>query len=103
MISEERRARVRKLYISGKTVLEISAMCGIHRSTISHILSEGGIEIRSAKYYAQLRTRTEQTIAIEEELIAGVGQSELARKYGVTRQWVHAVVERLRDEGRMRG
>lgn len=91
----QRNQEILRLHGEGKSVVEISASTGVPRSTIRDFLREHQIapnpapprephreDERNAMVVADMKNRTTQNVTVD----------EIARRHGISRQRVYAIV-----------
>lgn len=89
----ERNKQIKKLAQDGKTLDEITAIMNMKRSRVMMILRS--YKVKPGKVYHQLHCETARNIIAELE--KGTMQSEIAKKFNVSRQYVSQIKYKLKN------
>ncbi len=90
----ERNKRIKDLALKGKTASEISEIEGINRKRVLQLLRS--YRIKPKRELHQLKSVKAQVII--QELENGTKQSDIARKFNVSRQYVSLIKYKLQDK-----
>jgi len=92
----ERNNKIKELAKNGKTATEISEIIGIKRKRVLQLLRSFRIKPKRDLHPLQIRSEKAQNII--NELKNGTKQSDIARKYNVTRQYVSQIKYKLESK-----
>ncbi len=90
----ERNNKIKELAKNGKTATEISEIIGIKRKRVLQLLRS--FRIKTKRDLHPLQSEKAQNII--NELKNGTKQSDIARKYNVTRQYVSQIKYKLQSK-----
>ena len=79
-------------YINGLSLTKLATKYGYKRSTVYLIIKRNGVQMREA------RDITRKSDIINELQIGQISQSEIARKYNVSRQYVSLIKKEMESE-----
>lgn len=96
------RDRITDMYLSGVTDMdELAEMFETSKNYVSNCLRDNKINHKRKTVYKKRKPNEridERTQAIIDELKKGKSQTEIAKKFNVTRQWVFSIKKRFLKE-----
>lgn len=94
-IKETRNRVITKEFEKNKNLMEIANKFGLEITYVRNVLHRNGVKFPKTMNYVR-KPKNEKHQAIMRDLENGVPQCEIAKKHGVSRQYVHQILKGAR-------